>query len=56
MLGQPMLKIRYITVGHQLGAGQFATVYKAIDVDSRKLMAVKIIERLMNISKKEYEK
>jgi serine/threonine protein kinase len=37
--------MRYVTVGGKLGSGQFGTVYKAIDVDSGKLMAVKVLER-----------
>ncbi|ESZ94490.1 calcium/calmodulin-dependent protein kinase [Sclerotinia borealis F-4128] len=39
------LKMRYVIVGTRLGSGQFGTVYKAINVDSGKFMAVKIIER-----------
>ncbi|MCJ1348783.1 hypothetical protein MMC31_007016, partial [Peltigera leucophlebia] len=35
----------YVTVGPQLESGQPGTAHKAIDVDSRKFMAVKILER-----------
>jgi serine/threonine protein kinase len=38
------LKMRYILVGPLLGSRQFGTVYKAIDVDSGKFIAVKIVE------------
>ena len=41
--GQRQLKMRYMTVGPQLGSGQFRTVHKAIDADSGKLIAVKIL-------------
>ena len=34
----------------------FGAVHKAIDVDSGKFMAVKIIERPINASKKEYRR
>lgn len=39
-------KIRYATIGRSLGSGAFGTVYKAVDADSGRLMAVKVIERL----------
>jgi hypothetical protein len=52
--GQRQLKMRYVKV-HQLGSGQFGNVHKAIDVDSGKFMAVKIIERPVNASEKEHE-
>ncbi len=42
--GTRQLKMRYVTIGDMLGAGQFGEVYKAVDVDSGKLMAVKILE------------
>ncbi len=48
--GPRQLKMRYSKV-HQLGSGQYGAVHKAIDVDSGKFMAVKIIERPMNASK-----
>jgi hypothetical protein len=53
-LGQRQLKMRYVKI-HRLGSGQFGAVHKAIDVDSGKLMAVKILERPVNASKKEQE-
>ena len=37
-------KLRYATIV-QLGAGKFGEVYKAVDVDSGKLMAVKILKQ-----------
>jgi hypothetical protein len=51
--GQRQLKMRYVTVGPQLGSGQFGTVHKAIDVDSGKFMAVKILQRPTRASKLE---
>ena len=52
--GPPQLKMRYVKVGEdKLGSGQFGVVYKAIDVDSGKLMAVKILRRPARISKQE---
>lgn len=46
--------MRYVKVeGDPLGSGQFRTVYKAIDVDSGKLMAVKILQRPTKASKQE---
>jgi serine/threonine protein kinase len=45
--------MRYVPVGPKLGSGQFGTVYKAIDVDSGKFMAVKILERPTRASKQE---
>lgn len=39
--GQRQLKMRYIKVEPKLGSGQFGTVYKAINVDSGKFIAVK---------------
>lgn len=42
-LQQP--KMRYATIGDSLGSGQFGIVYKAVNLDSGKLMAVKIMER-----------
>lgn len=38
------LKMRFFR-GDELGAGQFGKVYKAIDIDTGKLMAVKILKR-----------
>jgi serine/threonine protein kinase len=45
--------MRYMKVGGKLGSGQFGTVHKAIDVDSGKFMAVKILERPIRASKQE---
>jgi hypothetical protein len=48
------LKMRYVkVVGGKLGSGQFRTVHKAIDVDSGKFMAVKILEQPTRKSKQE---
>jgi hypothetical protein len=43
--GAQQLEVRYVPVGPPLGSGQFATVYKAIGIDSGKFMAVKILKR-----------
>jgi hypothetical protein len=51
--GQRQLKMRYVTVGPKLGSGQFGTVHKAIDVDSGKFMAVKILVQPSGASKQE---
>jgi hypothetical protein len=51
--GQRQLKMRYVKAGPKLGSGQFGTVHKAIDVDSGKFMAVKILERPTRASKQE---
>jgi len=53
-LGQQQLKIRYVKVGPELGSGQFGTVHKAIDVDSGKVMAVKILEQPTTASRQEH--
>ena len=37
----------------KLGSGQFGEVYKAIDIDSGKFMAVKILERSTRVLKQE---
>lgn len=37
--------MRYVKFGGPLGSGQFGTVYKAINVDSGKFMALKILQR-----------
>ncbi|KAI4119822.1 MAG: hypothetical protein LQ338_007227, partial [Usnochroma carphineum] len=52
--GSPQLKMRYVgVVGGVLGSGQFGIVLKAIDVDSGKFMAVKILQRPRRASKQE---
>jgi hypothetical protein len=44
--GQRQLKMRYIkATPNALGSGQFGEVYKVIDVDSGKFMAVKTLKR-----------
>jgi serine/threonine protein kinase len=54
MPGQWQLKMRYVpVVGGKLGSGQFGTVYKAINVDSGKCMAVKILELPIRVLKQE---
>jgi serine/threonine protein kinase len=46
--------MRYVKVVEgKLGSGQFGTVYKAIDVDSGKFMAVKILKQPTRASKQE---
>ena len=45
--------MRYVTIGDRLGSRTYGTVYKAIDVDLGKFMAVKILERPMRASKQE---
>lgn len=52
--GPQQLKIRFFKIC-QLGSGDFGTVHKAIDIDSGKLIAVKIIERPINASKRKQE-
>ena len=42
--------MRYVTIGDRLGSGQFGDVYKVVDVDSWKFMAVKILRRPARIS------
>lgn len=39
------LPIRYQKLGDPLGSGQFGWVHKCVDVDSGKLMVVKILSR-----------
>ena len=52
--GKRQLRMRYVKVeGGNLGSGQFETVHKVIDVDSGKLMAVKILKRPARASKQE---
>ncbi|KAM5356570.1 hypothetical protein ACJ41O_003216 [Fusarium nematophilum] len=43
--GSQQPRTRYVTIGACLGSGQFGTVYKAVNLDSGKLMAVKIMKR-----------
>ena len=50
--GRRQLNMRYIRL-QPLGSGQFGTVHKAIDVDSGKLMAVKMFERPIKASRVE---
>lgn len=50
--GQRQLKMRYVVRG-MLGSGQYGEVHKAIDVDSGKFMAVKILEQPSRKSKQE---
>ncbi|TAQ85243.1 hypothetical protein B7494_g6429 [Chlorociboria aeruginascens] len=38
--------IRYKEIGSALGSGQFGTVYKCVDVDLGKLMAVQVLKQL----------
>ena len=46
--------MRYVkVVGGKLGSGQFGTVYKYIDVESGKFMAVKVLQRPVGTSKQE---
>ncbi|KAF2176607.1 kinase-like protein [Zopfia rhizophila CBS 207.26] len=48
-------KMRYAKIGDMLGVGQFAEVYKAVDVDSGKLMAVKILKPPLGATKQQQE-
>jgi serine/threonine protein kinase len=49
--------MRYIkVVGGKLGSRQFGTVHKAIDADSGKFIAVKILEQPTRKSKQEEER
>jgi hypothetical protein len=43
--GTRELKVRYIKIVNRLGAGQFGEVYKAINIDTGVLMAVKLLNR-----------
>ncbi|KAL2168730.1 hypothetical protein VTG60DRAFT_6901 [Thermothelomyces hinnuleus] len=43
--GSRQPKMRWQPVGNSLGAGQYATVYKAVDLDSGKMMAAKVMMR-----------
>jgi hypothetical protein len=50
--GSRLLKLRYGKV-NKLGSGQFGEVWKAVDADSGKLMAVKILQRPPGLSKQD---
>lgn len=52
--GLQSLKMRYAK-GDILGTGQFGEVYKAIDVDTGQLMAVKILKRTAAKSKEDWQ-
>lgn len=52
--GSQQLKMRYVTMA-KLGAGQFAEVNKALDVDSGRLMAVKILKQAAGTTKRQQE-
>ena len=52
--GTGQLKMRYARVV-MLGSGHFGEVYKAINVDSGKFMAVKILKRPVNARKQQLE-
>jgi hypothetical protein len=45
--------MKYVTVGDRLRSRTYRTVYKAINVDSGKFMAVKILEQLTRALKQE---
>jgi len=44
--------MRYVKVA-ELGSGQFGVMHKAIDVDSGKFMAVKILQKPAGASKQD---
>jgi hypothetical protein len=44
-VGPRQPQMRYKKIGEALGSGQFGDVYKAVDADTGRLMAVKIIKR-----------
>lgn len=48
--GLPQLKMRYMKI-ERLGSGQFGVVYKAIDIDTGRLLAVKIFQQPEHASK-----
>ena len=59
-LSRPMTKphttgshkcVRYATIGDSIGSGEFGTVWKAVDADTGKLMAVKILKQPKEASK-----
>ncbi|KAH8669292.1 kinase-like domain-containing protein [Ilyonectria robusta] len=54
--GLQMPKTRYATIGDSLGSGQFGIVYKAVNLDTGKLMAVKIMERPAGPAQQEWMK
>jgi serine/threonine protein kinase len=45
--------MRYVIVGDRLGSRTYGTIYKAIDVDLGKFMAVKILEQPTRALKQE---
>jgi hypothetical protein len=47
--------MRYVKDRDLLRSGQFGTVYKAINVDLRKFITVKIIKQLVSASKQEHK-
>ena len=51
--GLEQRRLRYATI-NTLGSGQFGRVYKAVDVDSGRLMAVKILKKLPGISEQQW--
>lgn len=55
--GSQPLKIRFAPIGDMLGAGAFGKGYKVVDVDTGKIMAVKVMERpLVAAAQKEWMK
>jgi hypothetical protein len=51
--GERPLKMRYAKIGPPLGSGIFGTVYKSVDVDTGRFMAVKILQRPTGRTEKE---
>jgi hypothetical protein len=51
--GPQQLKLRYATIA-ELGSGQFGDVYKAVELDSGKLLAVKILRRPKRTSERDW--
>jgi hypothetical protein len=44
-VGPQQPQMRYKKIGKALGSGQFGNVYKAVDADTGRLMAVKVLKR-----------